>query len=190
MKKIFLVISIIALCGCPAKKQTAESGPHIEWFQGSMDQALIEAKKNQKPLFVYWGAVWCPPCNLLKSTVFVDRVFIDSTSRFVRVYLDGDTDSAQHWGEKLKATGYPTLMILNPNGEEVVRLSTSMPPQELADMMDSAYSNLLPINETVAKIMDRQPGQIVTKEEWSYLANYAWTQDVFLQKKNKSYQKF
>jgi len=176
---------MIILSGCPSKEEATENGPHIDWYQGSMAQALAEAKKNQKPLFVYWGAVWCPPCNLLKSTVFADRVFIESTKRYIRVYLDGDTESAQQWGEKLKATGYPTLMILNSSGEEVVRLSTVMAPQELADMMDSAYDNLRPINETVAKVLEKKPGAINTKEEWSYLANYAWTQDVYYAEKKQ-----
>lgn len=184
MKKVFFIfVSFFLLSACPSKKEPADSGHQVEWFQGSMDQALAEAKKTQKPLFVYWGAVWCPPCNLLKSTVFTDRVFIESTKRYIRVYLDGDTESAQLWGDKLKATGYPTLMILNSNGEEVVRLSTTMVPQELADMMDAAFSNLKPINELVASVIQkkqsREGGDIVTKEEWSYLANYAWTQDVY-----------
>jgi len=34
----------------------------IAWFDGSIDQAFALARAQDKPLFLYWGAVWCPPC--------------------------------------------------------------------------------------------------------------------------------
>ena len=33
-------------------------------------------------------------------------------SGFVPVYLDGDSEAAQIWGERLKAAGYPTILVL------------------------------------------------------------------------------
>ena len=67
----------------------------IAWREGDVDDALAEAKEQGKPVILYWGAVWCPPCNQMKATLFKDPGFIAETENFVPVYLDGDTAGAQ-----------------------------------------------------------------------------------------------
>ena len=78
--------------------QVAHAGA-IAWREGDVDDALAEAKELGKPVILYWGAVWCPPCNQMKATLFKDASFIAETEKFVPVYLDGDTEGAQRWGE-------------------------------------------------------------------------------------------
>jgi protein disulfide-isomerase len=84
----------------------------IAWRHGDVDDALAEAKEAGKPVILYWGAVWCPPCNQMKAGLFKDPAFIAETENFVPVYLDGDTDGAQRWGERFGISGYPTVIIL------------------------------------------------------------------------------
>ena len=55
-----------------------------------IDAAFAKARAEGKPVFLYWGAVWCPPCNQVKATIFNRQDFIDRSRFFVPVYLDGD----------------------------------------------------------------------------------------------------
>lgn len=184
---LFSFLALTLLISCERKdEEKVYTGPTVSWFKGSMEQALEEAKSNDKAIFVYWGAVWCPPCNLLKNTVFRDQTFIDATKKFISVYLDGDTESAQKWGEKLKASGYPTLMVLNSKGEEVVRLTTTLPAKSLAAALDAAYEKLDPISEVVTRVLAKATAKEITPDDWKYLAHYSWTQDeVFKAKAGK-----
>ena len=117
MKNISLLILFsVLILSC--KKEEKKAG--ISWFPGTMEEGLKKAKAESKPLFVYWGAKWCPPCNVLRATTFKEDKFIQATNKFISIFLDGDTDQAQEWGEKLSAQGYPTLMILSPQGKEIV----------------------------------------------------------------------
>ncbi len=189
MRKLFLVVFImLPFVACERDNSNSasdESGPRIQWFTGTMEQALEKAKSSDKALFVYWGATWCPPCNLLKSTVFKDPTFVEATKKFIAVFLDGDNESSQQWGEKLKASGYPTIMVLNPKGEEVVRLTTTLPAKSLAATLDAAYERLDPIEEVVTRILAKA-AKDVTPDDWKYLSHYSWTQDeVFKSKKGK-----
>ena len=90
----------VALSACQQLGTEAAHATEIAWREGDVADALAEAKEQGKPVILYWGAVWCPPCNQMKSTLFKDASFIAETEKFVPVYLDGDTAGAQEWGER------------------------------------------------------------------------------------------
>ena len=94
----------------------------IDWFEGDVDAAFAAAKAADKPLFLYWGAEWCPPCSQIKATIFNQREFQERSRLFVPVYLDGDTPSAQKHGETFAVDGYPTMILFRPDGKEITRL--------------------------------------------------------------------
>ena len=96
--------------------------PGIDWFDGNVEAAFAEAKSKNRPLFLYWGAVWCPPCVEIRQTVFKSPQFQAQTKLFVPVYLDGDTEQAQDWGEQFGTKVYPTMIVFNPAGEEITRI--------------------------------------------------------------------
>ena len=117
----------------------------IAWFKGSVEQALAAAARDNKLLLIYWGAKWCPYCQALRKTVFTRRDFIEKTTLFVPVYLDGDMPGAQAWGETFKISGYPTLLILKPDRTELARMSGGMDLSLYAGLLDEALQDQRPI---------------------------------------------
>src|SRR5689334_4983761 len=57
--------------------------PGIAWFDGDVDAAFAAARASNKPVLLYWGAQWCPPCKQLKSAVFSRPDFIEKSKLFV-----------------------------------------------------------------------------------------------------------
>jgi thioredoxin-related protein len=159
----------------------------VDWFQGTVKQAMVKAEKEQKPLFLYWGAVWCPPCNQIKRTIFSKSEFHRESKNFVNVYLDGDNPNAQKWGNHFGAVGYPTMMILNPKGEEITRLPSGLSVFRYVSLMKKTRLELVPIDKIVKKAL----ASTATKADWERLAGYSWGQDrkmqgSFLSEKNKA----
>lgn len=103
----------------------------------SVEEAFAQAKKTNKHIFLYWGADWCPPCNELSSEVFSRAEFSELMKPFVPLYLDGDSKMAQFYGEKFKVSGYPSLLFLDANGEELLRLDTSLTLADLRQLLTS-----------------------------------------------------
>src|SRR5262245_49120292 len=112
---------LLAIFAAPAF--AADAPQDIEWFKGSVAAAFTQAKRENKPVFLYWGAVWCPPCLELKATVFSQAAFIEKSRLFIPVYLDGDAVAGQRAGAEFGVVGYPTVVILTPEHRELLRLS-------------------------------------------------------------------
>jgi protein disulfide-isomerase len=165
-RRRFVVNRIAALCiaallgaaACQRAEQpaavaaTAAHAEGITWFDGSVEQAFAAAAAEHKLVFLYWGAVWCPPCHDLKAHVFSRRDFQDKLRQFVPVYLDGDAPGAQRVGEQFQVMGYPTVVVLNAGRKEVARIAGGNDLASYADVLDLALENVRPLPEVLAAL--------------------------------------
>jgi thioredoxin-like negative regulator of GroEL len=145
--------------------------PGIDWFDGDVAHAFEAAQTTQRPVFLYWGAKWCPPCQQLKSSVFSRSDFIAKSKQFVTVYLDGDDPGAQKWGEKFGVLGYPTVVILRPDQQEITRIAGGMDLSLYADLLDGALSDLRPMADVLAAVQTQ--GELA-HNDCQRLAYNAW----------------
>jgi len=122
----------------------------IAWFKGDVDAAFKSAQASNKPVLLYWGAQWCPPCKQLKSAVFSRPDFIEKSKLFVAVYLDGDLPDAQKWGDVFRVTGYPTVVVLKPDRTEITRIAGNMDLSSYARVLDDALGDVRPIKDVLA----------------------------------------
>lgn len=149
--------------------------PGIAWQHGDVDAAFALAKRTGKPLLLYWGAVWCPSCNQVKSTIFSQQAFKTRSSFFVPVYLDGDTESAQKLGERFKVHGYPTMILFRPDGTEVTRLPGEADLDRYMQALSLGMTAAHPVRQTLATALKN--GASLTPDEWRLLADYSWDTD-------------
>lgn len=147
----------------------------IHWFDGSVEAGFALAKAENKPVYLYWGAVWCPPCQEIKHTVFKSKQFIAQTQLFVPLYLDGDTDRAQSWGDKFGVKGYPTMIIFNPAGEEVTRIPGGIDISRYNSILALSLNEMRPTSMLVDLALTN-PGDLQTSD-FTQLAYYSWAQD-------------
>ncbi len=149
--------------------------PGIAWFNGSVDAAFEQARAENKPVFLYWGASWCPPCHQLKATVFSRPDFIEKSRLFVPVYLDGDDPGAQKWGDVFHVTGYPTVVILRPDRSELARISGDMDLGAYGAVLDLALGDVRPVSDVLASVA--VGGAPLSRDDCRRLAYYAWDLD-------------
>lgn len=175
MRKQSMLAAILCLVACGsgvvAHAQHSDA-PGIEWFNGDVPAAFAAAEQSYKPVFLYWGAKWCPPCQQLKSSVFSRSDFIAKTRQFVPVYLDGDAPGAQKWGETLHVSGYPTVVILRSDQREITRISGGVDLSQYADLLDAALGDVKPIADVLADLK-RDPSAL-SGSDCQRLAYYAW----------------
>jgi thiol-disulfide isomerase/thioredoxin len=162
-----ILISGFLLSGCghgdaasaPGPKPQATDGvtlasvhadaPGIAWFNGDVEGAFASAKATNKPVLLYWGAQWCPPCKQLKSAVFNRPDFIEKSKLFVAVYLDGDLPDAQKFGDEFRVTGYPTVVVFKPDRTEITRIAGNMDLTLYAGVLDNALGDVRPVKDVI-----------------------------------------
>lgn len=175
-----LVLSLLFVLGCgdatPAGDETGTVKPEIAWFEGDVEAAFAFAKDAGKPVFLYWGAEWCPPCHNLKKNFFVKQEFIEASKKFVPVYLDGDTERAQLWGEKFKIAGYPTVILFSPTGVELFRMPTDVTAEQYGVLLEAAISDFRPVVDVLAEVMEEGPGA-ADSGDLELIAFHSWTGD-------------
>jgi thiol-disulfide isomerase/thioredoxin len=145
----------------------------IDWFEGDLPAAFEAARAADKPVFLYWGAVWCPSCAQIKATVMSQPAFIAKTRLFVPVYLDGDEAGAQKWAETFGITGYPSVVIMDPQRREILRIAGSMDLSRYEGMLDAALEDRRPLRDVLKTVAGSAAGR-ARPEDCQRLAWHGW----------------
>jgi thioredoxin-like negative regulator of GroEL len=144
----------------------------ISWFTGSIEAAFAESATTGRPVFLYWGAAWCPPCHQLKATVFSRKDFQQKSRLFIPVYLDGDEPGAQKWAETFGISGYPSVLILNADRSEILRISGGMDLTQYTTVLDAALENRRPVHDVLASLA--KPDAHGSADDCRRIAWQAW----------------
>lgn len=150
------------------------AGDSIRWYEGSVDAAFEAALDQDKPLFLYWGAAWCPPCHQIKDQIFSRPEFIQKSRLFIPVYLDGDTERAQKYGDRFGVLGYPTVIVFSPDGRELTRIPGGLDISLYANVLDLTLEGIRPVSEIVQAVLSDEN---VGKDDYRLLGFYSWSQD-------------
>ncbi len=183
-RSAWLLAAASLLAGVPALAVSATASTAaapvsgVAWLDAAGDadieRAFAQARSERKPLLLYWGAAWCPPCNQLKATLFNRADFIARAKSFVAVHIDGDLPGAQKLGGRFKVRGYPTLILMGADGNEITRLPGEVDPPQVLRVLQLGLAGGRPVKAVLA---DAQAGKPVSGPEWRLLAFYGWDID-------------
>jgi thiol:disulfide interchange protein len=154
-----------------ATSTAANAASEVQWLdvtgEGDVDKAFAAARAQKKPVLLYWGARWCPPCNQLKATLFNRQDFIERSRSVVAVHLDGDIPAAQKLGTRFKVRGYPTMILFSPDGSELTRLPGEADAAQVLQVLQLGMASGRPIKAVLA---DARAGKALPAAEWRLLA--------------------
>jgi thiol-disulfide isomerase/thioredoxin len=171
-------LAVATLGGCGPAVAAGLPSANVAWQSAAagadIERAFAQARAQGKPVLLYWGASWCPPCNQLKATLFNRQEFAMLARSLVAVSIDGDLPGAQKLGQRFRVMGYPTLVLFSPEGGEITRLPGEVDvPQALA-LLRLGLAGGRPVKAVLA---DALAGKPLPANDWRLLAFYSWDTD-------------
>jgi len=130
----------------PAPIQIAGMAPRVSWL--SFGRAIERAEERTSPIVAVFETGWCGYCKKMNKTTFKDPQVVDRLNELVAVKVNAEDGSERdgYSGRDLAArygvSGYPTLMVLSPDGRVLARRSGYLSASELMTWINSTVSIL------------------------------------------------
>lgn len=153
MRALLLLIAFISLS---AFGQTSSSS--IEWLD--LEEAIKRSQTNPKKILVKISTDWCFFCKKMENGTYTKEKVIDYINKnYYAVYLDGEEERdvvykgttykyTKKEGKKRgyneatlaitdnKLVGYPTLIVLDDEGNRISPLANYMKAGQLVDFLE------------------------------------------------------
>ncbi|WP_052731081.1 thioredoxin family protein [Spirosoma radiotolerans] len=89
----------------------------VTFFKGSWKEALAEAKRQNKPIFLDVFTSWCPPCKRMAKEAFPNaKVGAKFNVHFINYQLDAEKGEGIAIAKQYAVASYPTALYLTPDG--------------------------------------------------------------------------
>src|SRR4051812_7857607 len=75
------------------KESEPEKPILVEQDVKTYPNALTLGREFKKPVFVYFGATWCPPCKTMKANTLNDARVKDKLTNYIVLIVDCDQDT-------------------------------------------------------------------------------------------------
>ena len=120
-----LILMAAALVAC---------GPAVDdiWFDGDLDEAMAAAADRDTLVFVTFTTDWCSWCRRFETETLTDAEVRSELKELIAVQLDAEKEGAEAAG-RYGIDSYPTLIFLDPAGEEVERIVGYLPPDKFTE---------------------------------------------------------
>ena len=145
MRKIVLLI-VICVFAAGAR------GEGIRFFKGSFQDALLQAKAENKKVFVDFYTTWCGPCQLMSGKIFPDAEVGEYFNRnFINYKINAEDKQylpeVKHYG----ITAYPNMLILDAEGKILGRQLGAVDKNGFLRFAKMALKEVLPLDQLYEK---------------------------------------
>jgi len=109
------------------------SGNDLVPWRHSLSDAQAEAGRVNKPVFAYFTATWCGPCQSLKRTTWSAKNVASAMEGYVPVKLDVDEEGTL--AQKYGVSSIPMFIIMDAQGQVKQSTSGAMGAEEMVSWL-------------------------------------------------------
>lgn len=114
----------------------------IVFQEKSFADLLVQAKAEDKLIFIDAYTTWCGPCKMMTAKVFPDdRVGAVYNERFINAKFDMEKGEGPGLAARYSVNAYPTYLFINGDGDLLHKGLGYIPKPALLELADAAISD-------------------------------------------------
>lgn len=158
MRKIVLLM-IVCVFAAGAR------GEGIRFFKGSFQDALKQAKAENKKVFVDFYTTWCGPCQLMSKNIFPDDEVGEYFNKyFVNYQINAEDKVFLPEVKRYGVTAYPNMLILDTDGNVLGRQLGATDKNGFLRFAKLALKEVLPVDQLYEKLKKDKKNQSLMQE--------------------------
>ena len=130
----FLLIAVALVIGFSMLNRESTAPERVPW-RTDLHAAMDEADKSGKPLFLYFTADWCGPCQSMKHTTWADADVEKALSSYVPVKID--IDAHPEIARQYPGDGIPNFVIAKSDGTLIRHKVGAVPPPDFLEWLNA-----------------------------------------------------
>jgi len=145
---VSITIGLLVVCGCARNSgegSNATNGAGVTTRAAqSLSKALDAAAQSKKVVLVDFFTTWCEPCKRLERETWNDptvRAWMNEHCVDLQIDADADVELAR----RHRVGGYPTILMLAPDGKELARIAGFRDPKAFLDELNATLNEETPL---------------------------------------------
>jgi thioredoxin-related protein len=139
---------------------SVQSFSQVKFTTGTLGEVMKSAKEQNKILMVDVLTEWCKWCIELDNKVY-SREDIGSfaNANQINYKIDAEKDEGIEFAKKYKVKGYPTILFLDADGNEIDRIYGYVPAKDFLEMMTD-YNKGINTMPYLLALLEKEPDNL------------------------------
>jgi thiol-disulfide isomerase/thioredoxin len=130
---LLTTLAVASLLTAPTPAPVIATNPvedhgKIDWFKGSFEEALAQAKASNKIIFIDFWTTWCGWCKRMDKDTFSDDTVAAEMKDIICLSIDAESKTGKPVAERFHIKGYPALLLLASDGTTEDSIGGYLPP--------------------------------------------------------------
>lgn len=129
-------IFLVSACGRGPGAAAVSAGAGVKFEDVSFDEALSRARSGHRLVLVDVYTDWCGWCRKMDRDVFSDPRAAAASRGLLAVRVNAER-GGESVAERYRVDGFPTLLVLDGEGNEILRISGYVGVEEFEERLSA-----------------------------------------------------